>query len=183
VSWVPNPTKARARPVFWLIPGSTLADGTSLCQTALFEAQKKQREHPTPLSRKQTRVFFLVLLGVTLWQFLPEYAFPMLGSMAFLCWVAPENPVANFLGAGFGGMGLLNLSFDWSSISSFGSLFLTPWWTQVIFFVSFVTSCWVLLLAAKWGGLGAWKHQLMSNRFFLGKCINALTTHRKSPVP
>jgi len=45
----------------------------SLCQTALFETQKKQRQTPTAESRKQTKVFWLVLLGVTLWQFLPEY--------------------------------------------------------------------------------------------------------------
>ena len=51
----------------------------------------------------------------------------MLGSMAFLCWVAPQNPTANFIGSGFGGMGLLNLSFDWSTVSGFSSLFLTPW--------------------------------------------------------
>lgn len=83
-----------------------------LCQTALFETQKKQREHPDAASRKQMIVFWSVLLFVTLWQFLPEYVFPMLGSMAFLCWVAPRNATANFIGAGFGGMGFLNLSFD-----------------------------------------------------------------------
>jgi hypothetical protein len=140
-----------------------------LCQTALFETQKKQREHPTALSRKQIKVFFLVLLAMTLWQFLPEYVWPMLGSLAFLCWVAPNNEVANFLGSGFGGMGFLNLSLDWSNISTNGSLFLTPWWTQVVMFAAFVFSCWILLPAAKFGGLGTWDHQLMSNRLFLGE--------------
>jgi hypothetical protein len=87
-------------------------NSSSLCQTALFETQKKQREHPDRVSRKQMILFWSVLGFVTLWQFLPEYVFPMLGSMAFLCWVAPENATANFIGAGFGGMGFLNFSFD-----------------------------------------------------------------------
>lgn len=52
--------------------------------------------------------FWAVLLGVTAWQFLPEFALPMLGSLAFLCRVAPRNTTANFIGAGFGGMGFLN---------------------------------------------------------------------------
>lgn len=143
----------------------------SLCQTALFETQKKQRENPSPLSRKQMRVFFGVLVAVILWQFLPEFVFPMLGSLAFLCWVAPRSPVANFIGAGFGGMGFLNLSLDWSSIASGASLFLTPWWTQVIMFVAFAVNCWVLLPAAKWGNLASWNHGLMSNRVFLGESI------------
>ncbi|PHH62444.1 hypothetical protein CDD81_7163 [Ophiocordyceps australis] len=144
----------------------------ALCQTALFETQRKQRQHPTALSRKQTRVFFAVLAAVTAWQFLPEFVFPMLGSLAFLCWVAPHNKVANFLGAGFGGAGLLNFSLDWSSISvgsdsgGAGSLFLTPWWTQVVVFCGFVTGCWILLPAAKWGGMTLWDHGLMSNRVF-----------------
>jgi hypothetical protein len=137
-----------------------------LCQTALFNTQKKQRENPGPDSRKQMRVFWLVLLFIILWQFLPEYAFPMVGSLSFLCWVAPEIATANFLGAGFGGMSLLNLSFDWSSISVNTNLFLTPWWTQVLMFAAFVFNCWILLPAAKFGGLGQWHLQLMSNRLF-----------------
>ncbi|EXF75525.1 hypothetical protein CFIO01_06261 [Colletotrichum fioriniae PJ7] len=140
---------------------------TALCQTALFETQKKQREAPTASSRKQTRVFFWALLGMTMWQFLPEYIFPMLGSLAFLCWVAPNNAVANFVGSGFGGMGFLNLSLDWSNISTNGSLFLTPWWTQVVMFCGFACSCWILIPAAKYGHLGEWHGHLMSNRLFL----------------
>lgn len=114
------------------------------------------------------RVFFYVLLFMTLWHFLPEYAWPMLGSLAFLCWVAPNNATANFIGAGFGGMGFLNLSLDWSTISSNANLFLTPWWTQVVMFAAFVMSCWVLIPAAYFGGFGHWDHKLMSNRLFLG---------------
>jgi hypothetical protein len=117
-------------------------------------------------------VFFAVLAAVILWQFLPEYAFPMLGSLAFLCWVAPRNPNANFIGAGFGGMGFLNLSLDWANVSSLGnngSLFLTPYWTQVVIFLAFVANCWILLPWAKWGNLGSFKHGLMNNHVLMGK--------------
>jgi hypothetical protein len=109
-------------------------------------------------------VFFLAFGFVTLWQFLPEFVFPMLQSLAFLCWVAPENATANFVGSGAGGMGFMNLSLDWSTISTTYNLFLTPWWTQVIFFVAFVVNCWILIPAAKWGNLGSYDHGLMSNR-------------------
>ncbi|KAI8633876.1 OPT oligopeptide transporter protein-domain-containing protein [Xylariaceae sp. FL1651] len=139
----------------------------ALCQTALFETQTKQNKNPSPAARKQFKVFWLVLLGITLWQFLPEFVFPFVSSLAFLCWVAPHNPVANFLGSGLGGMGLLNLSFDWANISNYNAgvpLFLSPWWSQVVLFASFVLSAWILLPAAKWGGLGGYSHCLMSNR-------------------
>lgn len=140
----------------------------ALCQTALFETQKNERIQPTAVSRRQMIVFFSVLGGITLWQFLPEYVFPMLGSLAFLCWVAPENQVANFIGSGFGGMGFLNLSLDWSNLSYNGNLFLLPFWTQVIMFAAFVVNCWVLIPAAKWGNLAEFKYGLMSNHVLQG---------------
>jgi len=116
-------------------------------------------------------VFSLVLLAVFLWQFLPVYVFPMLTSLALLCWVAPHNSTANFIGSGLGGMGFLNLSLDWSNVgnlSQMGSLFLTPWWTQVIVFLAFFLNCWVLIPLSKWGGMTQWNHHLMSNRLFRG---------------
>jgi len=106
-------------------------------QTALFETQRKNHETQSRLARRQMVIFFLVLLGVTLWQFLPEFVFPMLSSMAFLCYFAPRNATANFISSGLGGMGFFNLSFDWSNISNYNSgvsLFLSPWWTQVVLF-------------------------------------------------
>lgn len=113
-------------------------------------------------------VFFSVFGGITLWQFLPEYVFPMMGSLAFLCWVAPRNATANFIGGGFGGMGFLNLSLDWSNISNNGNLFLIPFWTQVIMFCAFVVNCWVLIPSAKWGNLAEYKHGLMSTKVLTG---------------
>ena len=150
---------------------------TALCQSALFETQHKQIKTPSKLASRQMKVFFWVLLGVTLWQFLPEYAFPFLSSLAFLCWVAPSNPTANFLGSGLGGMGFLNFSLDWANISNYNSgvpIFLSPFWTQVVLFASFVVSCWILLPAAKWGYLGSSPPEaLMSNRMFLGMSVSA----------
>lgn len=142
-----------------------------LCQTALFETQTRQREYPSPVSRRQMIVFFSVLLGVTMWQFLPEFIFPFLSSLAFICWVAPKSATANFIGAGLGGMGFLNLTFDWSNINAIdgmGNLFVTPWYTQVIAFAAFVVNCWILLPIAKWGRLAIWEHHLMSNRLYQG---------------
>lgn len=142
----------------------------ALCQSALFETQRKNIRTPSKSARKQMFVFWGVLIGMTLWQFLPEYIFPMTSSLAFLCWVAPNNPVANFVGSGLGGMGFLNLSLDWANISNYNSgvpLFLSPWHAQVVLFVSFVFCAWILLPAAKYGGLGYFHEGLMSNRLLL----------------
>ncbi|KAJ4376159.1 OPT super [Neocucurbitaria cava] len=135
----------------------------ALMQTTLFETFRKQDRH-SRLAKRQMVIFFLCLVGMTLWQFLPEFVFPLTSSLAFLCWVAPKNPVANFIGSGLGGMGFMNLSLDWSNINWNGSsILITPFWTQTVLFLAFVFNCWVLLPAAKWGKLGSYKHGLMSN--------------------
>jgi hypothetical protein len=63
------------------------------------------------------------------------------------------NPlnVEAFVGSGLGGMGVLNFTLDWSNITS--SIMLYPWWTQLIQFVAFVVSVWILVPIAKFNGL------------------------------
>ena len=161
IVWIGYSFAALARQI--LLPDPEYIWPKALMQTTLFETFRKQ-DNSSVLARRQMKMFFFALLGMTLWQFLPEYVFPFTSSLAFLCWVAPHNPVANFIGSGIGGMGFLNLSLDWSNVNWNGSsIMLTPFWTQVILFLAFAFNCWVLLPAAKWGNLGAYKHGLMSN--------------------
>ena len=161
IVWIGYSFAALARQI--LLPDPEYIWPKALMQTTLFETFRKQ-DNSSALARRQMKVFFFALLGMTLWQFLPEYVFPFTSSLAFLCWVAPHNPVANFIGSGIGGMGFLNLSLDWSNVNWNGSsIMLTPFWTQVILFLAFAFNCWVLLPAAKWGNLGSYKHGLMSN--------------------
>ncbi|KAK1141690.1 OPT super [Aspergillus melleus] len=165
IVWVGYAFAAIARQVLLYDPSYIWPQ--ALMQTTLFETFRKQ-DTSSPLARRQLKLFFLSFLGMTLWQFLPEYVFPFTSSLAFLCWVAPHNPVANFIGSGLGGMGFLNLSLDWSNINWNGSsILLTPWWTQVVLFLAFAFNCWVLLPAAKWGNLGSYKHGLMSNSLLM----------------
>ena len=44
---------------------------------------------------------------------------------------------------------------------------ISPFWTSAVLFAAYVLNCWVLLPVAKWGSLGEYKHNLMSNRLFL----------------
>lgn len=165
IVWIGYAFAALARQI--LLPDPEYIWPQALMQTTLFETFRRT-DTTSRLARRQMKFFFFSLLAMTLWQFLPEYVFPFTSSLAFLCWVAPRNPVANFIGSGLGGMGFLNLSLDWSNINWNGSsILLTPWWTQVILFLAFAFNCWILLPAAKWGNLGSFKHGLMSNSLFM----------------
>lgn len=113
---------------------------------------------------RQMSVFFKYALLLCLWQMLPEFLFPMVSSVAVLCYFAPHNPTVNFVGLGLGGMGVLNFSFDWANITL--QVMLYPYWVQVIQFIGFVMGAWVLIPLAKWTSLFPYKHGLMSNKLF-----------------
>lgn len=180
IVWAGYAFAALARQI--LLPDPEYIWPQALMQTTLFETFRKT-DTSSRLARRQMKVFFFSLLGMTFWQFLPEYIFPFTSSLAFLCWVAPRNPIANFMGSGLGGMGFLNLSLDWSNINWNGSsIMLTPWWTQVILFLAFVFSCWVLVPAAKWGNLGSFKHGLMSNSLFMANGTKYPTAEVLTPT-
>ena len=42
----------------------------------------------------------------------------MVAALAPLCWFAPNSHKINFLGSGKGGIGLLNITLNWSNITS-----------------------------------------------------------------
>lgn len=78
----------------------------------------------------------MVMTIIFAWQFLPEFMFPMVAALAPLCWFAPNNHTVNFLGAGAKGIGLLNITLDWSNITS--KVITYPYSVQVVIFVGFV---------------------------------------------
>lgn len=100
------------------------------------------------------------------WQFSPEYVFPFVASLAPLCWFASKNHTANFLGAGRGGIGLLNITLDWSNITS--TVITYPYSVQIVVFAGFVLKTWILIPVAYFGNLwGSPTHNIMSNGVFL----------------
>ncbi|CAK5275079.1 unnamed protein product [Mycena citricolor] len=114
----------------------------TLQQVSVFNAMRSSFEMNSATAKKQMRVFWYGILIFFLWEFLPEYIFPFTSSLAFLCWVT-DDPIANFLGSGLGGAGLLNFTLDWSNIGS--SLIYYPFWAQVNTFVAFVIGAWILV--------------------------------------
>lgn len=60
----------------------------------------------------------------------------MVAALAPLCWFAPNNHKVNFLGAGSKGIGLLNITLNWSNITS--TVITYPYSVQVVIFLSFV---------------------------------------------
>ncbi|KAG7722651.1 hypothetical protein KL949_000297 [Ogataea haglerorum] len=147
----------------------------ALMQTSLFKAQ----EHAGSHSSSQMRVFIVGLASLFAWQFFPEFIFPLTSSVAILCFMAPHNAVLNFWGSGLGGLGFLNISLDWSNISS--SVMLSPYWTIVMQFLGFAALCWAFLPFCKWYDQGKYSLGLMDNRLLLSNGSLYPTTQLLTP--
>ncbi|KAJ2052290.1 hypothetical protein H4S04_001434 [Coemansia sp. S16] len=93
----------------------------------------------------RTQVFWMCFVGSFLWYFIPGVIFPALGFLSILCFIAPNNVIANQLGDAFHGVGMLNFSFDWSYISSAytQSPIAIPWIYACNVFAGFVMIMWI----------------------------------------
>ena len=64
--------------------------------------------------------FFLLVAGCTfVYEWIPEVFAQFLQIFTFVCWIAPNNVVVNQVFGGQTGLGLIPISFDWSTISGF----------------------------------------------------------------
>ncbi|KAJ1980413.1 hypothetical protein H4R35_001136 [Dimargaris xerosporica] len=92
--------------------------------------------------------FFWVFFAISfVYYFFPGYLFTVLAAVPVLCLLAPGNVVANQLGDGLRGLGMLALSFDWSIVSSayLSSPMATPFWAACNMFFGFVVVIWIIV--------------------------------------
>ncbi|KAJ7443213.1 OPT oligopeptide transporter [Mycena galericulata] len=148
-----------------LIYDPTYVFPLSLQQVTLYRSMEQNGKEGSGRAKRQMKVFWILFTATFLWQFMPEYVFPFTASLAPLCWFASRNHIANFLGSGIGGIGLLNITLDWSNITS--TVITFPYSVQVIIFVSFVITTWILIPVAYFGNLwGSPTYNIMSNGLF-----------------
>nr|WVH01953.1 OPT family small oligopeptide transporter [Naematelia aurantialba] len=95
------------------------------------------------LIRNRLRVFTLIFIGTFIYQFLPFLLFPTLTSVAVLCLADNDSWWLRTLGSGYNGLGMLDFSFDWSSVGSSGPLY-TPYWALGNYFGGLIVMCWII---------------------------------------
>ncbi|CAN8096086.1 unnamed protein product [Discula destructiva] len=137
----------------------------SLQQVTLYRSMEGTSTIYSAIAKKKMSIFYMVFIVTFAWQFLPEFVFPMAAALAPLCWFAPNSHNVNFLGAGVKGIGLLNITLDWSNITS--TVITYPYSVQVVIFVGFVITTWILIPIAYFGDVwGSPTYDIMSNTLF-----------------
>lgn len=107
----------------------------SLQQVAVYRSLQGLSTSNLARSAKQMRVFWYVFAGIFVWQFFPAWIMPFTAALAPLCWFNSRNHKLNFLGAGRGGAGFLNITLDWSNITS--TIITYPYSVQLTVFTGF----------------------------------------------
>ena len=64
------------------------------------------------------RFFLIVSLSAFVYHWIPQVFAQFLSIFSFACWIAPQNVVVNQLFGAYTGLGLIPITFDWMSISS-----------------------------------------------------------------
>ncbi|KAJ2310848.1 hypothetical protein IWW54_002963 [Coemansia sp. RSA 2705] len=139
----------------FLVEPQAMAWPSTLVDVSLFRTLQAMAGS-RPEMRQQQRFFWAVLAGSFAWYFVPGWAFPTLTMVPLLCFAAPRSVVAQQLGDGYRGLGMLALTLDWSTISSSytGSPLATPWSAACNLFGGFVVLMWVITPIAYYADAG-----------------------------
>ncbi|KAL3643307.1 OPT superfamily [Castilleja foliolosa] len=123
---------------------------SNLVQVSLFRAL-----HEVEIRRKggltRLQFFIIVLVSSFSYYIIPNYLFPSITALSFVCWIWKDSVTAQQLGSGLHGLGLGSFAFDWSTVAGFlGSPLATPGFAIVNMLVGFVLVVYVMLPIAYW---------------------------------
>ncbi|KAI7895930.1 OPT family small oligopeptide transporter [Mucor mucedo] len=94
----------------------------------------------------RTRFFFIIFGGIFIYEFLPQYMFPLLGGVSIVCIAKNDSVWVQRLFGGINpneGLGILQFTFDWSQMSNMAPLVI-PLWIQLNVFAG-VLLLWILI--------------------------------------
>ncbi|KAI8605408.1 OPT family small oligopeptide transporter [Dissophora ornata] len=148
----------------------------NLVQVALFNTLH-QDEDLAPGQWTRFRFFLVATFAMFLYQWIPGFLFPVVSSIAWICWIKPDNLVLSQL-TGAGGLGFGAISLDWNNIVAFlGSPLIVPWWAQVNIALGFFLMAWVLVPIAYYTNLWeAKKFPILTSGLFRDNGMKYVTT-------
>ncbi|KAF3773449.1 Oligopeptide transporter 5 [Nymphaea thermarum] len=122
----------------------------NLVQVSLFRAL-----HEKEVRRKRgtTRLQFFIMVFVASYCYyiVPNYLFPSITALSFVCWIWKDSVTAQQIGSGLSGLGLGSFAFDWSTVAGFlGSPLATPGFAVLNVMAGFFLVVYVMLPISYW---------------------------------
>ncbi|KAF9550274.1 hypothetical protein EC957_001181 [Mortierella hygrophila] len=89
------------------------------------------------------KFFWIFCIGMSLYEFIPQYLAPLLVFFDWACWISPFNRDVWAIFSSISGGGVLALSFDWNSIN--GSTMYYPLAAQLANYGGMIFNYWIIL--------------------------------------
>ncbi|KAJ0965302.1 hypothetical protein J5N97_026440 [Dioscorea zingiberensis] len=123
---------------------------SNLVQVSLFRALHEVEKRPKGgLTRLQ--FFLLVFISSFSYYIIPNYFFPSITALSFICWIWTSSVTAQQLGSGIYGLGLGSFALDWSTVAGFlGSPLATPGFAIINVMLGFAFVLYVLIPITYW---------------------------------
>ncbi|KAF9169353.1 hypothetical protein BGX21_008146 [Mortierella sp. AD011] len=117
----------------------------NLVYVSLFRSLHHTTERPEDQGRmSRMRYFYYVTLGSFLWYWFPNYIFPTVGVLSWICWIKPDNVVLAQI-TGSNGLGFGTIALDWAAVTLYVQALITPWFAQVNILVGLVVVVYIMV--------------------------------------
>ncbi|KAI7823102.1 OPT oligopeptide transporter protein-domain-containing protein [Kickxella alabastrina] len=127
---------------FLVYPAAMIWPST-LISVTLFRTFHEIQNFGSRMTR--TKMFWMCFTISFFWYFVPNFIAPALSYIAIMCYIAPNNVIVHQLSDAYNGLGVMNFTLDWSTISSnMGSPIAYPWAMACNLFTGFVILMWII---------------------------------------
>lgn len=124
---------------------SSLKQFTFTCR-AMHEVEIRPKGGVTRL-----QFFLVVLVSSFAYYIVPNYLFPSITALSFMCWMWKGSITAQQIGSGLNGLGLGSFALDWSTAASFlGSPLATPGFAIINILIGFFIVTYIVIPIAYW---------------------------------
>lgn len=130
---------------------------------ALHDKEKRPKRGLTRL-----QFFLMVLVSSFSYYIVPNYLFPSITALSFVCWIWKDSVTAQQIGSGLRGLGIGSFALDWSTVAGFlGSPLATPGFAIMNIMAGFIIVLYILIPVAYWtDAYGAKRFPIYSSHVF-----------------
>ncbi|KAG0199496.1 hypothetical protein BGX28_007254 [Mortierella sp. GBA30] len=128
---------------FLVRPAHMIWPGT-LVSASLFRSLHASVDEDDHSRMSRMKYFCLVSAGMFIYYWLPGFIFPTIGTIAWICWIKPDNIVLAQL-TGSNGLGIGVIGLDWSAVSTYVQPLVTPWFAQLNILVGFIAFAYIII--------------------------------------
>ncbi|KAL8160506.1 hypothetical protein V2J09_002043 [Rumex salicifolius] len=122
----------------------------NLVQVSLFRALHEREKRPKG-SISRTQFFVFVVICTAAYTIIPSFLLMSIITISWICWIKPKSVLANQLGSGQSGLGILSFGIDWATVTSYlGTPLVSPWFATANILVGFTLFMYVIIPIFYW---------------------------------